>query len=362
MSKNVPINAIHVKHTTPNHAGPLGSASPNAQPLEANYYLGCDVAKAKIDVSFINAQGQELWFDTVPNEPMALAVLLLTIAGSYPGEIVQCVTEATSTYHYALLEAGQIAGIHCRVYNPIITKSGIRSSVRGKKTDRDDALVIARMGLRGEGRLHVPEPYMATKHYARGCQKLAILSSSFRQYKTHFSELLGGDLTDDAIELLQGVQLAIKEARAQIYKDLAESAKGETFRLLQTIPGVGPYVACSIIGEVQDITRFDSAKALTAYAGLDPKIRQSSKSLNSTGRLTKRGSSYLRRSVFIAANVARQYDVQFKALYDKKRAEGKTYKEANCVVSRKLLRVVRSVWLNGKGYAVPAAEEQEEQR
>lgn len=125
-----------------------------------------------------------------------------------------------------------------------------------------------------------------------------------------------------------------------------------TFRLLQTIPGVGPYIAASLIGEVQDIRRFPKAKQLIAHAGLDTKIRQSGKTLNSTGRLTKRGSSYLRRSLFIGASIARQHDPQFRALYDKKRLEGRTYKEAIVVVARKLLQVIRSVWLNGKPYVV----------
>jgi transposase len=320
---------------------------------DADYYLGCDVAKAKIDVSLINAQGVELWADTILNEMAVIATFLLTLAGYYPEYAIQSVVEATGTYHYALLEASHVVEIPVRVYNPIITKSGIKGTVRGKKTDRTDALVIARMGLRGEGRLHVPESHMATKHYARSCQKLSILNSSFRQYKNHFTELLDGELTPDTTKLLQGIQQAIKEAREQIYKDLAESAKGEVFTRLQTIPGIGPYIASSLIGEIQDITRFQTVKALTAYAGLDPKIRQSGHSLNSTGRLTKRGSSYLRRSAFLAANVARRYDPQFQALYDKKRAEGKTYKEANCAVARKLLKVIRSVWLNGRNYEVP---------
>jgi transposase len=272
--------------------------------------------------------------------------------------------EATGTYHYALLDAGQVAGMPTIVYNPIITKSGIKSSVRGKKTDRTDALVIARMGLRGEGRIHTPEPYMTTKHYARSCQKLSILGSSFRQYHEHITGLLGDELTPQSRELLLDIRQAITSAKAQLYYDLAVSAQGETFRLLQTIRGIGPYVAASLIGEIQDISRFDSAKALIAYAGLDPKVRQSGKTLNSTGKLTKRGSSYLRRSIFIAANVARQHDPQFKALYDKKRAEGKTYKEANCVVARKLLKVVRAIWLSGKDYMVPEVyvKEQEEKK
>lgn len=317
---------------------------------EADCYVGCDVAKAKLDVSLINAQGQELWADTIPNEEMAIATFLLTLSGNYLNQKLQVVVEATSTYHLALAETSHAVGLPCRVYNPIITKSAIKASVRGKKTDRTDALVIARMGLRGEGRLYVPEPHKTTKHYARSCQKLSILSSSFAQYKSHFMELLDGEITDDAQELLLGIQSAIQEARKQIYKDMAASANGKHFRLLQTIPGIGPYIANSIIGEIQDIHRFKSAKELIAFAGLDPKIRQSGKSLNSTGRLTKRGSSYLRRSIFIAAGVARQHDPQFKALYDKKRAEGKTYTEAICVVARKLLKVVRSVWLNNKPY------------
>ena len=237
--------------------------------------------------------------------------------------------------------------------NAILTRQQINSSIRGKKTDRSDAFLVARTGWSGGGRVHTPEAHMVTKHVARGCTKLSILSSSYGQYRQHFTELLAGELSDDAKELLIGIQQAIKEARAQLYRDLAISAQGETFRLLQTIPGIGPYVAASILGEIQDISRFPKAKHLIAYAGLDTKIRQSGDALNSTGRLTKRGSSYLRRSLFIGANVARQHDAQFRALYDKKREEGRSYKEATVVVARKLLLVARSVWLSGKDYTLP---------
>ena len=54
--------------------------------------------------------------------------------------------------------------------------------------------------------------------------------------------------------------------------------------------------------------------------------------------------------MFIAAYVAKRYDPYFRALYDKKRAEGKPYTVAVCVVARKLLAVVRAVWLSEEGY------------
>jgi transposase len=239
------------------------------------------------------------------------------------------------------------------VYNPILTKQQIKGSVRGKKTDRSDAFLVARVGWSGGGRLYTPEPYLTAKYYARSCQRLSALGGSFQQYKGHITKLLEDELTADALQTLKGIKQAIDEAKKQLSKDLAKSVKGETLNRLQTIPGIGEYIAGSIIGEIQDIGRFPRSKHLIAYAGLDTKIRQSGNVLNSTGKLTKRGSSYLRHSLFIAANVARQHDEQFKAIYDKKRAEGKTYKEANCAVSRKLLKVVRSVWLNGKDYELP---------
>ena len=318
------------------------------------YYLGCDVAKYKLDVSLVDLRGNEVQYESISNTDEAIVSLLLRLADTYGNDTIACVVEATSVYHLPLAEAAHELGVPCFIYNPIITKSGIKATVRGKKTDRNDALVIARMGLRGEGSLYVPEPYKTTKHYARSVQKLSVLNSSFTQYKQHISDLLGDSLGNESKELLEDVRATIVETRKQLHKELTNSAApSEAFTLLQTIPGIGPYTAASIIGEVQDMKRFTTAKALIAYAGLDPKIIQSGKKLNSTGRMTKRGSSYLRRSIFISANAARRCDAQFKALYDKKRAEGKTYTEATCVVARKLLKVARSVWLSGKDYKLP---------
>ena len=315
-----------------------------------NFFLGFDVAKDKLDYSLINEQGIELCSGKVANDEAAIATLLLTISGHYQDADITSVVEATGCYHHPLVEACQAVNLPVRIFNPILTRQQIKSSVRAKKTDKTDALMIARLGLRGEGRLWLPEPYRATKHYARSCQKLSIYGSSFKLYNNHITSLLKDDLSSEVVELMNGVQEAIAAARRQLYRDLATSAKGDTFNLLQTIPGVGPYVAASLIGEIQNIKRFSRAKALIAFAGLDPRIKQSGKTLNTTGKLTKRGSSYLRHSIFIAANVAKRCDPVFKATYDKKRAEGKRYTVANCIVSRKLLKTVRAVWISGKPY------------
>lgn len=314
------------------------------------FFLGCDVAKAKLDVSLADANGTELWADKITNEPVAIATALLTITGAYPDATVHCVVEATGCLHLALAETSQALGIPCRIYNPIITKQQIKASVRGAKTDRSDARIIARLGLQGVGRLYTPEPHKATKYYVRGIQRLSEMASSLTRYETHLSGILEDELTQAAKDMVTGIQAQFKAAKAQFIADTTATAPAELMLLLRSIPGVGPYIAASIIGELQDIRYFSSAKALIAFAGLDPKIRQSGHSLNNTGRLSKRGSPHLRRSLFIAANVARQHDTYFGALYDKKRAEGKRHTVANVVVARQLLKVVRAVWLRGEPY------------
>ncbi|HUD06424.1 MAG TPA: IS110 family transposase [Candidatus Saccharimonadales bacterium] len=314
------------------------------------YELGCDVAKLKIDVSLVNGAGIEQWRDIVPNNVVSLAQLLLSVSGHYVGDEIECVVEATGQYHYPLTEAAGLADIPCRVYNPILTSQAIKQSIRGKKTDRTDALAIARIGLRKEGRLYVAEPYMDVKHLSRGQQKLGEISTSFKLYESHLKAALGEELSSDAKKLMSGIETQIKAARQQFVLDTLSKAPSDLVRRLRSIPGVGPYIAANLIGEIQDVSRFSSYKKLISYAGLDPKIRKSGSSVNHVGRLTKRGSAHLRRSVFIAASVARQRDPYFKALYDKKRAEGKPYTVAIIVVARRLLVIVRAVWLSNQDY------------
>jgi len=314
------------------------------------FFLGCDVCKTKIDLALVDENNRILWQDVVPNDSTILASYLLTLISAYPDQTIIGVVEATGRYHYPLLDASVAVSFDCKVYNAILTKQGIKASVRGKKTDKTDAILIARMGVRGEGRSYTPEPHITTKLQVRSYAKLGEFKTSFNKHKDHLRAMDEAVMTTQVISVFQAVEDAIVEAQAILYADLQSSADGDVFRQLQTIPGIGPFVAACLIGEIQDMVRFKKAKQLIAYVGLDPKVRQSGHCLNSTGRLTKRGSPHARRAIFLAANVARRFDPHCKAYYEKKRNEGKSYTVANCAVARKLLLIVRAVWLSGGSY------------
>ena len=92
---------------------------------------------------------------------------------------------------------------------------------------------------------------------------------------------------------------------------------------LETITGIGTTLAAVIFSEIGgDIKKFSSVSKLVAYAGLYPKSRQSGE-LKSGGHMSKRGSPYLRRGVWLAANVAAFKEPAISLFYQKKRSEGK---------------------------------------
>ncbi len=74
------------------------SLKPN-QIEHAEYYLGCDVAKYKLDVSLVNLRGTELMHQTIDNTNEDIVSLLLKLADGYGNDTVTCAIEATSIYH-----------------------------------------------------------------------------------------------------------------------------------------------------------------------------------------------------------------------------------------------------------------------
>lgn len=119
---------------------------------------------------------------------------------------------------------------------------------------------------------------------------------------------------------------------------------------ITTIPGVSTTTGAQIVAEIGDVKRFKNAASIVKYAGLNSGVDESGKFSAEGVPITKQGSPYLRRSLWLAANRARQYDPRLKAFYDKKRREGKPHRVAVTAVARKLCHVVYAVMRDGEPY------------
>ena len=90
-----------------------------------------------------------------------------------------------------------------------------------------------------------------------------------------------------------------------------------------SIPGIGETTAALLLAEV-DAGQFESARQVAAFAGLVPRIRQSGTSVRGRSRLSKAGSSRLRKGLYFPAMAALRFNPQIKALGLRLSAKGKS--------------------------------------
>lgn len=136
---------------------------------------------------------------------------------------------------------------------------------------------------------------------------------------------------------------------AKVEKEVA-SLLGKVEPNITTIPGVSTTTGAQIVAEIGDVKRFRNAASIVKYAGLNSGVDESGKYSAEGVPITKHGSPYLRRSLWLAANRARQYDPRLKEYYDKLRRKGKPHRVAVTAVARKLCHVVYAVMRDGKPY------------
>jgi len=121
------------------------------------------------------------------------------------------------------------------------------------------------------------------------------------------------------------------------------------YYLLKSIPGIGGYLAASVIAELGDLRRFRNEDQLNAYIGIIPSMRQSGNTERTAG-ITPRGKSLIRSYLVEAAWVAVRRDPEMQAYY--RRHYGKNIKCIIVKVAHKLVNRMLSVIKNERPYKV----------
>jgi len=119
---------------------------------------------------------------------------------------------------------------------------------------------------------------------------------------------------------------------------------------ITTITGIGSVLGAAILSEIGDIHRFDHPSKLVAFSGLDVKVVQSGEFTGTQGKMTKRGSPYLRRAIWLAANVASFKDPTMSEYYQSLRSRGKHHYVAVSAVARKMCNIIFAILSENKPY------------
>ncbi len=133
------------------------------------------------------------------------------------------------------------------------------------------------------------------------------------------------------------------EALANLHNEMDSLASQlPEYETVMSLFGVGKVVCSQLIAEIGDIRQLKSGKSLTALAGIDPPPNQSGKDDPKSRRISKRGSTALRKTLFLIMTIYLQRQPIDEPVYqflDKKRSEGKPYKVYMIAAAHKFLRI-----------------------
>jgi transposase len=132
--------------------------------------------------------------------------------------------------------------------------------------------------------------------------------------------------------------LAHYVAQMKTSKARLRQAVAATSTSLTDIRGIGVVTAAMIIGHVGDVARFKSAGHFASYNGTAP--IEASSGEKKRHRLNPRGNRQLNYAIHVAAITQLRYPCEGREYYDRKRAEGKSAKEAIRALKRQISNVV----------------------
>ena len=204
--------------------------------------IGIDIGKGKHAVAVIDEVGRPLcksaFYDN--NRPAAEKLLAALRVVAPPSARPRVGMEATGGYWFALHGFLAKAGYRVDVINPIVTSASISGDVRGRKTDKGDALAIARVVLRGETRprqssdkdsrrlmaLTRQRSFMVEQRSGMKRHVQSLLDMAFPEFHT----LLDDPMSTFALELLRAYPSARALSRAKrpaVAKLIREHTRGK---------------------------------------------------------------------------------------------------------------------------------------
>lgn len=340
--------------------------------------VGIDVSNGRSMVAVLRPLGEVV---SAPFEVRHDSVSLLSLSQflqQLEGES-RVVMEHTGRYYESIAKSLHEAGLFVSAVNPLLIKEYGGNSLRKVKTDKADAVKIAKYGLDNWAELRDYTPMDETRYNLKTMHRqfqlasktrtalsnnfVALQEQSFPGIRKCFDSPVRSDgtqkwvdftytfwhvdcvrkvslkafteryrkwckrhgynfNTDKAAEVYalamsavvlvsknETTKVLVQQAAAQLtsISRSVETYRAEMNRLASTLPeypivmaqyGVGTSFGPQLMAEIGDVRRFARKQSLVAFAGVDPAPNDSGDKTSRSNKTTKRGSPYLRKTLF----------------------------------------------------------------
>jgi len=304
-------------------------------------WVGIDVSKDHLDICVLEDTG-EITSKRVENDEQGFKEIMIDLDKQDP----HIVLEATGVYHLQVQQSLQEHGLRLSVMNPRQIVGFAKSYNRRNKTDKVDAVLLAQFAKERQPEL---SPALRTD-YAKGIlRELQALKDDMTRLKNRLGAAQSGLNHKSVKASLKRRLEQLQEEKESLEKELEQALDGQKadIELLESIPGIGKLTACSLLAEIGDIRRFQSASHLVAWAGLTPKQHESGKFKAYTA-ISRMGSAILRRLLYMPALSALRFNPRIRDFYNRLLDKGKPKMVALVAAMAKLLRIVFGVLLSNQ--------------
>jgi transposase len=293
---------------------------------------GIDVGKHRLDVALSGSQDEI----QVHNSPDGLAILLPWLRARH---VERVGLEATGGYERAVRAGLEAAGFAVVVHQPIEVRLFARLTRRRAKTDRLDAHLIAAATARVETVKAAQDPRLPA--LAEHLSAYEQVSDQAAQLKTFRESLTLAELAAP----IQAQIRALEQLKARLLALILRRIKAEPdllgrFRLLLSLPGIGPIVAASLVIRMPELGGLRRGQA-AALIGVAPFACESGQTKGL--RRIAGGRARPRLLLYLAALAAKRCDPGLKAFAHSLQARGKAAKLITVAVMRKLIEAANLV-------------------
>jgi transposase len=303
--------------------------------------IGIDVAKAELVV----ATGSTGTVLTCSNDESGVRTLVEELVSLAPERVI---LEATGGYELLCVGALAAAQVPVVVVNPRQVREFAKATGQLAKTDRIDARVLALFGERVQPPVRALPDEPARELDAVLTRRRQLLE--MRQAERNRLTQLVGHRT-------RPVQQSLKKHIAYLERELAmsDTELGRMIRespvwrerddLLQSVPGIGPVVASTLVAELPELGQLNR-RAIAKLVGIAPLNRDSGTWRGK--RAIYSGRASVRAALYMAALVAARRNPVIRAYYQRLLARGKAKKVALVACMRKLLTILNHLLRTGQ--------------
>lgn len=298
--------------------------------------VGIDVAKAALDVA-LHPSG-ETW--RVSNDEAGIAPLVARLKALAPTVVV---LEASGGLEWPVAAALGTAGLPVAVVNPRQVRDFAKATGRLAKTDRLDALVLARFGeaVRPEPRPLAEETTRAVEALLTRRRQVVDMLTAERNRRHTAPTVLHAELDEHIAWLRRRVAELDRALGKALQASPLWRARDD---LLRSVKGVGPVLSSTLLLNLPELGQLDR-KQLAALVGVAP-LNRDSGTLRGK-RTTWGGRAHVRAALYMGTLVASRFNPAIHAQYQRLLRAGKPKKVALVACMRKLLLILNALLRDG---------------